>query len=110
MIQQVLVASGCRPLLWQEWLAAQASDPVAAAAQLALSEARTQRTAAILLDQYHGALGRAMEAIHAAIGQRQGAAARGRSPPSWPARRWAGTWSNRGRSWWQAAPTWARAA
>ena len=57
MIRQVLVASGCRPLLWQEWLAAQGADPLAAAAQLALAEARTQRTAAILLDQYHGAPG-----------------------------------------------------
>ncbi|MGO8691681.1 MAG: GTPase [Thermoguttaceae bacterium] len=76
MIRQVLVGSGCRPATWQEWLAAQATDPLAAAAQLALSEARTERTAAILLDQYHGALRRAMEAIRAAIGQRQGALAR----------------------------------
>ena len=76
MIRQVLVGSGCRPAAWQEWLAAQATDPLAAAAQLALSEARTERTAAILLDQYHGALRRAMEAIRAAIGQRQGPLAR----------------------------------
>ncbi len=76
MIQQALVDSGCRPLLWQEWLSAQGTDPLAVAAMLALSQARTQRTAAILLDQYQGALGRAIEAIHTAIEQRQYALAR----------------------------------
>ena len=58
MIQQVLVASGCRPLPWQEWVAAENADPHSAAAQLALAEARTTRTAAIFLDQYHGARAR----------------------------------------------------
>jgi tRNA modification GTPase len=76
MIRQALVGAGCRPAAWQEWLAGQGTDPLAAAAQLALSEARTERTAAILLDQYHGALGRAMEAIQTAMGRRQWALAR----------------------------------
>ena len=37
---------------WQEWTARQEADPLAAAARMALAEARTTRTAAILLDQY----------------------------------------------------------
>ncbi len=42
-------------------------DPTTAAALTALAAARTERTAAILLDQYHGALGRALDDIQQAI-------------------------------------------
>ncbi len=76
MIEQVLVASGCRPLAWREWVAGQDADPIAAAARLALAEARTVRTASILLDQYHGALRRAIDATEKFIRGRQWAAAR----------------------------------
>jgi tRNA modification GTPase len=55
-----LVARGCRHISWPEWLRAGVRDPIQAAAQIALAEAPTARTAAILLDQYHGALGTAI--------------------------------------------------
>lgn len=65
-IEQILVEAGCRVLAWRDWAAKHLKDPIAAAACAALAEARTQRTAAILLDQYHGALRRALEEIEAA--------------------------------------------
>jgi tRNA modification GTPase len=77
-IEQLLVQSGCRPLGWQQWVARQESDPTVAAARIALAEARTVRTAAILLDQYRGALGRAFHEIQAALARGQTAAARQR--------------------------------
>ncbi len=42
-------------------------DPLRAAAAVALAEAPTVRTAAILLDQYHGALAAALDAVAAAL-------------------------------------------
>ena len=47
---------GCEPMRWQDWLRETAADPIRAAAQIALAEAPTARTAAVLLDQFHGAL------------------------------------------------------
>ncbi len=67
MIERVLVERGCRPVAWQDWAAGHHQDPIAAAACLALADARTERTAAILLDQYHGALRRALEEIEASL-------------------------------------------
>ena len=66
-IEEILVGDGCRRISWQEWTASQEADPFAAAARLALAEARTTRTAAILLDQYRGALRRAMEQIESSL-------------------------------------------
>ena len=66
-IEETLVAAGCRPMTWREWVPTGPDEPIAAAAMVALAEARTQRTAAILLDQYHGALRRAMAEIQQAI-------------------------------------------
>jgi tRNA modification GTPase len=66
MIRQTLVADGCRGVSWPEWAAGQEADPIAAAARAALAQARTERTAAILLDQYHGALRREMNALESA--------------------------------------------
>lgn len=63
MVQGLLAQRGCRPMPWQTWAASQCHDPIQAAALLALPEARTLRTAAILLDQYHGALRRSVERI-----------------------------------------------
>ena len=54
-IIHLLCQEGAAAIHWPTWLAAQPGDPIAAAAQLALADARTERTAAILLDQYHGA-------------------------------------------------------
>ena len=74
-IRAALVTAGARHVAWQEWVAGQHSDPIAAAARLALAEARTERTAAILLDQYHGALRRAMDQIEQALSHHDTAAA-----------------------------------
>jgi tRNA modification GTPase len=73
-VVEQLRASGCEPMNWQDWLRRAATDPIRAAAQIALAEAPTTRTAAILLDQYHGALA-------AAIRRAMDAAASG----NWPA-------------------------
>ncbi len=59
-----LTDRGCLKTTWQDWLRRQAADPLCAAAQIALASAPTARTAAILLDQYEGALSRV---IHAAL-------------------------------------------
>jgi len=45
---------------WQTWLAEKETDPIRAAAAEDLAQARTARTAAILVDQYAGALGAAL--------------------------------------------------
>lgn len=55
-VSEALVAAGAASVSWEQWLSGTALDSIAAAALLALPQARTQRTAAILLDQYRGAL------------------------------------------------------
>lgn len=67
MIQRAFSERGARVVSWRDWTTDGQADPIKAAAQLALADARTERTAAILLDQFHGALERAMDAIDAAI-------------------------------------------
>lgn len=64
-IEELLTAAGCRAIAWRDW-AAETNDPIRASALLALADARTTRTAAILLDQYHGALDRALAEIRQA--------------------------------------------
>ncbi|MBX7165307.1 MAG: 50S ribosome-binding GTPase [Pirellulales bacterium] len=66
-ILQSLVEGGARAIDWQAWVARDARDRIAAEALLALAACRTARTAAILLDQYHGALAREIEQVVAAI-------------------------------------------
>jgi tRNA modification GTPase len=66
-IEESLMTAGCRQLAWPDWAADRETDPVAAAALVALADARTERTAAILLDQYHGALSRALGDIRQAV-------------------------------------------
>jgi tRNA modification GTPase len=84
MVQQALIDQGCQSIAWQDWIHPESAEPLdpeprtpdpkpqsawrranplRAAALLALAEARTERTAAILLDQYHGALGRAVNEV-----------------------------------------------
>jgi tRNA modification GTPase len=58
-----LAHAGCREIDWRAWLALQSPDGLAAEAAIALVAARTQRTAAILLDQVQGALGNELAAI-----------------------------------------------
>ena len=79
MIEETLVAAGCQSLPWRDWAALLDKPAVApnsinikcrtatAAALAALADARTERTAAILLDQYQGAFDRAMSDIQQAI-------------------------------------------
>jgi tRNA modification GTPase len=59
-----LVSEACQHVTWQEWLSRESDVRIRAAAQIALSEAPTARTAAILLDQYCGALS---AAVHQAV-------------------------------------------
>jgi len=58
-----LASAGGRLVDWREWLARRTSDPIEQAAQVALAAARTERTADILLAQYHGALRRELRDI-----------------------------------------------
>jgi tRNA modification GTPase len=67
MIEQTLVTAGGQVVPWQDWIAGQEADPIAAAARIALADARTDRTAAILWDQCQGALRRAIRAVETAV-------------------------------------------
>lgn len=62
-IVDALIAAGCQATRWQDWKRRQAVSRVQADALEDLARATTLRTAAILLDQYHGALDREIEAI-----------------------------------------------
>ena len=62
-IREDLESQGGESISWQAWSEATANDPIAAAAQQALTQCHTERTAAILLDQYDGSLRRVVEAI-----------------------------------------------
>lgn len=59
-IQQLLTEAGCPSIDWRDSLD---NESLTAEAELALTEARTFRTAAILLDQRQGALRAALEQI-----------------------------------------------
>jgi tRNA modification GTPase len=58
-----LESCGAVRLSPDDWLRAEESDLIAAEAHAVLAEAKTERTALILLDQYHGALRREVETI-----------------------------------------------
>jgi len=66
-IIECLVARGAVVLPWQPGIASAAADPLTAAAHVALADARTERAAAILLDQYAGALRAAVNAVERAL-------------------------------------------
>jgi tRNA modification GTPase len=66
-IESLLVEQGATVVGWREWVAVAHDDPLQAKALIALAEATTERTAGILLDQYHGALRRAIDKIIAAM-------------------------------------------
>jgi tRNA modification GTPase len=62
-----LAQRGCVTISWQDWLLRSSRNALPAAAQIALAQAPTLRTAAVLLDQFHGALSRAIDGMLAAI-------------------------------------------
>jgi len=74
-IEEILLRRGCRSIAWRDWAFEHHQDPIRAAAHLALADARTERTALILLDQYNGALHRELEEIRAALAGRDAASA-----------------------------------
>jgi tRNA modification GTPase len=73
-----LVEAGALCQSSYEWASVHEPDLIAAEARLALSEVKTERTALILLDQYHGALMREIEAIARLRKNQQQAAAQER--------------------------------
>jgi tRNA modification GTPase len=58
-----LAKEGCQPIAWQDWLRRSSADRIRAEAQIALADAVTDRTAAILVDQLNGALSAALRKI-----------------------------------------------
>ena len=83
MVIELLCREGGTAIAWQQWVRQQHSglheyQQWQAEAQIALATARTERTAAILLDQMCGALGRELAEVHELIacGQRASAAKR----------------------------------
>jgi tRNA modification GTPase len=66
LLLEMLAKRGVQVCAWQDLEHDAASDPARAAALIALTEARTVRTAAILLDQYHGAFTRSLAMVQAA--------------------------------------------
>ena len=66
-IESILVAHGCKTVDWKDRPGSSCDDghddPMRAAALLALAKAETAQTAAVLLDQYQGALRREIESI-----------------------------------------------
>lgn len=75
-VEHLLADAGARTIDWQEWIRSHHSDPIAAEARLAMAHARTQRTASVLLDQYAGALGRAIAEVTRLLAAGEDAAAR----------------------------------
>ena len=66
MLCETLAARGGVQVGWRAWLAGREGDSIAAAALEDLADARTECTAAILLDQYKGALRRSLEQLQQA--------------------------------------------
>ncbi|MHB8898449.1 MAG: GTPase [Thermoguttaceae bacterium] len=62
-MMDLLTAGGARPLSPRHWLEATHPSPIVAAARDQLARATTLRAAAVLLDQFHGALDRHLEEI-----------------------------------------------
>jgi tRNA modification GTPase len=75
-VLDLFLSRGVRLIGWSEWLGRTRADPLQAAAAIALAEAVTARTAAILLDQYEGAFRRALTAATDALDAGDTAAAR----------------------------------
>lgn len=76
MIEETLAEAGCRPTAWRDWANGRKDNPIKAAARTALADARTERTASILLDQFDGALERAIDEICRTLDSGDAASAR----------------------------------
>ena len=70
-----LSGGGCAIIDWQDALSITHSDPLQAAAARELAAAATTKTARILLDQFHDALGRSIRAILLALENQANSAA-----------------------------------
>ena len=62
-IRRSLLQAGCIATTWQDLASTQQRESIETEARIALAEAPTERTAAILLDQMHGALREALESV-----------------------------------------------
>ncbi len=71
----LLSEQGLQICNWNDFLRRTSDEALSAAAAIALTQAATVRTAGILLDQQQGALGRALDAILAALEREDTAAA-----------------------------------
>ncbi|MBL8798402.1 MAG: 50S ribosome-binding GTPase [Planctomycetia bacterium] len=71
LVLEALQQQGIAVCSWQEFLQRTAARPWQAEAAVQLASAPTARTAAILLDQYHGALDRALDELAAALERQQ---------------------------------------
>ena len=76
-LHDLFVGRGATSCSWQDFLHLTSADPLQALAAEALADAPTARTAAILLDQYHGAFRRALQAIDTHLERGDAAAALG---------------------------------
>lgn len=74
-ICDALVEEGGEGLTAPDWIGETTADRISAAALKTLASARTERTAAVLLDQYRGALRAAIERIERSLAEKNGAAA-----------------------------------
>jgi tRNA modification GTPase len=77
LLLEALSAEGARVCSWREFQRLTADDPLQALAAAALAEAPTARTAAILLDQYHGAFRGALLGALAALAEHDIVGAKG---------------------------------
>lgn len=71
-----LIGRGGQTIPWDQWVARHVAAPVQAEALIGLSRARTERCAAVLLDQYAGAFARAIGEIEELIDADPAAAVR----------------------------------
>lgn len=75
-VERALVDAGAERVDWKDWVRRRQLDPIRAEAQIALAQARTERAAAILLDQFGGALGDALAEVHRLVAEGDRLAAR----------------------------------
>jgi tRNA modification GTPase len=75
LLLETLHGHGARPCSWPDFERVTANEPLRAEAAIALAQAQTTRTAAILLDQHQGAFARALQSVLAALDRDEAAEA-----------------------------------